>query len=173
HHRLASPPISTPFPTRRSSDLFEVYVLNVYCHSRLVHAGLPITGRLTVGRSEDCDVVIGDPSISRCHLALDLTELGPRDLIVLRDEGSRNGIFVNSQKVSERVIGPGDCILFGACRLEVVEVDKGEAFPESAAKDTVVMRRLPDGDGDKSAARRLRALHSLAASMTDLDIPFV
>lgn len=34
------------------------------------------------------------------------------------------------------------------------------------------MRPVPDG-GDKTATRRLRALHSMAASITDLDIPFM
>ena len=54
---------------------------------------LPASGTVTIGRAEDCDVVIDDASVSRRHAELDL---GPP--ITICDLGSSNGSRVRRSK---------------------------------------------------------------------------
>jgi diguanylate cyclase (GGDEF)-like protein len=55
-------------------------------------------GRSTIGRKPDNDVVIADPSASRVHAAF---EYDPADdVVVVRDLGSRNGTFVNHERLT-------------------------------------------------------------------------
>ena len=48
------------------------------------------TGRFTLGRNPDCDVVIADPSVSRRHAELTVEAAGQ---VVLRDCGSTQGTY--------------------------------------------------------------------------------
>lgn len=50
---------------------------------------------LKIGRSEDSDVVIQDEGVSRFHAEL----LYTNGSLWLRDAGSRNGVFVNGNRV--------------------------------------------------------------------------
>ena len=66
-----------------------------------------------VGRdSSMSQIVLADPRISKRHLWL-----GVRDgVVIVRDEGSRNGTFINdpkSQRVTESVLNPGDTVILG------------------------------------------------------------
>jgi adenylate cyclase len=70
---------------------------------------------LIVGRTDDCDLPIADPTVSRRHAELDLTEGGLR----LRDLGSTNGTFVDGRRVSDAVALPGAEIAFGKVRFEL------------------------------------------------------
>ncbi len=54
-------------------------------------------GRVVVGRSADCDVVLPSPSVSRRHATLELR--GRR--ILLADAGSSTGTFVGSKRLAE------------------------------------------------------------------------
>ena len=76
---------------------------------------VPLTReRITVGRSEDNDVVLPDSRVSAVHALLE--RLGPHWSV--RDLGSRNGTEVNGQRLmAERVLHPGDEIHVGASRL--------------------------------------------------------
>jgi predicted component of type VI protein secretion system len=70
----------------------------------------PLSGSLiTVGRQQDCTFNIPLVSVSRRHCQFEIEE----DAIVLRDTGSRNGIFVNDQKVDEAKLQAGDRIKIG------------------------------------------------------------
>jgi hypothetical protein len=50
---------------------------------------------MTLGRGEECDIVIADRQISRVHLRVRRDSLG----YVLEDLGSKNGTFVNGKQV--------------------------------------------------------------------------
>ena len=54
-------------------------------------------GGLTVGRAEDNDIVIQEDGVSRYHARL-LYEGGS---LWLQDAGSRNGVFVNGNRVTD------------------------------------------------------------------------
>src|SRR5437762_1036834 len=59
---------------------------------------VPMTG-LSIGRDEDADIVVNDPRISARHAHIGLK--GGRVVVV--DEGSRNGVFLNED--TKRVTG--------------------------------------------------------------------
>src|SRR5688500_8948302 len=66
--------------------------------------------RLTIGRSSQAGRKIRDNHLSRLHLEVDFTG----DRAIVRDLDSRNGIFVNGQKVpKQKVLAEQDRILAG------------------------------------------------------------
>jgi len=83
------------------------------------HAGQQIAvkaPKFLIGRAEDCHLRPGSELISRHHCAL-MVEDG---YIAVRDFGSKNGTFVNDERVSgEREIKNGDRLTVGALRFEV------------------------------------------------------
>jgi DNA-binding CsgD family transcriptional regulator len=72
-------------------------------------------GRLTLGADPANDLALpGDPTLSRLHAVLERYEAGWS----VRDLDSRNGTFVNGQRIwSERPLRPGDELRVGATRL--------------------------------------------------------
>jgi DNA-binding CsgD family transcriptional regulator len=77
---------------------------------------VPLGGdKVTVGKDPENDLVIAaDGTVSRLHAVFERIGTG----WVLRDLGSRNGTFVNGERLySERVLRPGDEIRLGQTRL--------------------------------------------------------
>lgn len=71
---------------------------------------------LTIGRSSSCDLVLPDSSVSRHHAEIRLRAEGG----VLSDLGSRNGTYINGQRVvGSCAIQPGDVIRIGNTQLVV------------------------------------------------------
>ena len=75
---------------------------------------VPPTG-LKVGREAGNDLIIPDPTVSRRHARI-LMEGGT---LVLYDEGSTNGTFVNEQRVVRQPLKAGDVVRFGKVRFRV------------------------------------------------------
>jgi len=71
--------------------------------------------RLSIGRGK-ADVIVNDPKVSRHHADLDWTEKG----FVLIDLKSTNGIFVNDEKIDQKLLSSDDVITVGDTRLRVV-----------------------------------------------------
>jgi FHA domain-containing protein len=71
-------------------------------------------GGATLGRSRQCDIVLGDPNVSRQH-----AEIRPRGgSWVLSDLGSTNGTRLNGRPLeAPEVVRPGDEIELGATAL--------------------------------------------------------
>jgi HAMP domain-containing protein len=65
---------------------------------------------LTVGRDPSCEIHIDDPSLSRRHGMFEPTAAGVRFV----DLGSRNGSWVNFQKMKEAELKPGDTVRMGS-----------------------------------------------------------
>ena len=64
---------------------------------------------VVIGRLAECDVVLGDPNVSRRH-----AEIRPRgDGFEIVDLGSTNGTRVNGATVREQLLGDGDQITVG------------------------------------------------------------
>ena len=71
-------------------------------------------GRLTIGRRPSCNVVLDADLVSRVHAAL---EPIAGDWALLDDGISRNGTFVNGEKIVSRRLADGDNMRFGATEM--------------------------------------------------------
>ncbi|MBX7194314.1 MAG: GAF domain-containing protein [Sandaracinaceae bacterium] len=67
----------------------------------------------TLGRHPNNTVQVLDRIVSKEHCHVDFVD----GRFVLRDLGSLNGTFVNGERVSERVLNPGDEITLGSTRI--------------------------------------------------------
>lgn len=110
---------------------------------------VPLRGRLTIGRSNDCDLVLDEPQMSRRHAAIESSG----DIVILRDLGSSNGTLVNGVRVRDAVLHPDDQIAFDQNRflLEAPGLpgrDQDFVDETNAPNITQTMRavRLPEDD---------------------------
>jgi DNA-binding CsgD family transcriptional regulator len=96
-------------------------------------------GRLTLGTDPANDVALpADPTLSRLHAVLERYEAG----WCVRDLGSRNGTFVNGQRVwSERSLRPGDELRVGATRLVYRGEESGGAGTQASEPAPELTRR--------------------------------
>ncbi len=72
-----------------------------------------LLGHNTLGRHPNNTVQVLDRIVSKEHCHVDFVD----GRFVLRDLGSLNGTFVNGERVSERVLNPGDEITLGSTRI--------------------------------------------------------
>jgi hypothetical protein len=70
---------------------------------------------LSIGRDDDCDLVLDEATISRRHALLRRTPEG----WALRDLGSTNGTRVNGWRVDSAALRPGDELTLGLARFVV------------------------------------------------------
>ncbi len=79
--------------------------------------GSTFAGTILVGRSSSNDVCIEDSTISKLHARIRLDTDG----FWLEDAGSRNGTFVEGERVrtEEAQVYPGDTVRFGTCSFMV------------------------------------------------------
>jgi pSer/pThr/pTyr-binding forkhead associated (FHA) protein len=64
---------------------------------------------LVIGRGDDCDLRLSDPSVSRIHARITLVD----GHVYLEDAGSRWGTLVNNKPTESRELFPGDCVAIG------------------------------------------------------------
>lgn len=93
----------------------------------------------TIGRSEDCTIIIQDPDVSRLHARLILRN----DAVWVQDENSRNAIFVNDKRVVRRPeeLRPGGLVRLGeGPHVFTLELDDGDdaslVIPIEKSEDT-------------------------------------
>lgn len=95
---------------------------------------------LLIGRHPESDVRIDLPQISRRHCCLAMAN----DRVVIRDLGSRNGLWVNGLRVDESLLRLGDELAIGPL---LYRVEGEEARPSGRATDS----SPPVGDSTPSA----------------------
>ena len=79
---------------------------------------IPLDGTVTrLGRSMAATVHLDDASVSRRHALV--VQRG--DDVVLLDDRSMNGTFVNGERVREAVLSDGDLVELGAVRLRYID----------------------------------------------------
>jgi diguanylate cyclase (GGDEF)-like protein len=83
-------------------------------------------GRMTVGRSPQADIKISDHRVSRIHCTLKWDN----DTITIEDNGSTNGIFVDSQKIDRTKVLPGVSIQLGQSVMKIEYKDEAEIQSE-------------------------------------------
>ena len=73
-------------------------------------------GRYVIGRTEEADLRLPLPSVSRRHCEIVVDDKGPR----ARDLGSSNGTYLNDLRLtSETALSAGDTISIGPCRFAI------------------------------------------------------
>ena len=100
----------------------------------LIPVGGPLAGNryqipegdgIYIGRSDECEIAIPDPEVSRQHAKVTLHNAG----IWVQDAGSRNGVFINEKRVVRPTeLKPGAKLTVGdhEFTLELAEVDEDD-----------------------------------------------
>ena len=131
-------------------------------------------GENRIGRGLECGVILTDPLCSRVHAILSRED----DRWVLRDSGSRNGSYVNEQKVDEATLADRCRIRIGSTEFAFSMSDrppeltdeKQQKLTQTIVKDHIVN---PDSDGmlavqalrDMQQAKELLVLYQLSIKL--------
>jgi two-component system, cell cycle response regulator len=144
---------------------------------------IPLVHReLTLGRGNDCNIIIPDPLVSRKHLQISCRKIvkkgeNPVLRVVLRDLGSKNGTMVNHATIHRSVLKPGDKIFLGGVILKFDHRDLAEQgfYDEiyrmattdsltSLMNKATIMRHLSE-----EIAGLIRKKSRIAAVLVDID----
>lgn len=99
-------------------------VLEVITSVHGMRPNYPLTeAGLTMGRSEQRDIVIPDLSASRLHCEI-VSIAGD---FIAKDTGAANGLFVNEQRIREKRLIDGDVIRIGSTELRFMTMDGGRS----------------------------------------------
>ncbi len=91
----------------------------------------PISDEVRVGRAPECDFVLAHIEVSRSHATL---KKMPSGELVLTDNQSPNGTFVNGERISRCAVKIGDKIKIGPFVLDIRE--KKDEVRETGSKET-------------------------------------
>jgi pSer/pThr/pTyr-binding forkhead associated (FHA) protein len=117
---------------------------------------------LVMGRSSSSDIQVESALVSRQHARLTLTNLG----VLVEDLGSRNGVFLNSQRIRGSVrMKSGDSLTIGDETFVLAEIE--EAVEDVKAGITLVGQRDSSSDEDRLAATRSADVFQLLAGVVD------
>ena len=121
--------------------------------------------RALIGRSDLSDIAIEGEFVSRQHALL----IRDRDAVILIDLKSRNGSFVNSRRVSSKVLRDSDIIMIGDHRIKLVypDSDTSVGIENLDIADTATMKTIADARRarkDPPTDKRRRALYSIDQS---------
>jgi hypothetical protein len=94
---------------------------------------------IVVGRSQDCDLVLGDTSVSGRHARLSWRG----DQILLEDLGSANGTWVDGKRVQRTEVRPGAEVTLGNAPLPWSDAALKTFLRRGARGDTLVGMRIP------------------------------
>jgi len=106
---------------------------------------LPEGATLVLGRDTSCDIPILDPGVSRRHAELHVAG----DRVTITDLASRNGTWLNGQRIQHGDAATGDLIGFGPVELGVVE--------EAASRARVTAPAPLDGAATMVRERAMRS----------------
>ena len=121
-------------------------------------AGFKLTRtKKLVGRGPECDVLIPHVSVSRRHAELSVDGV----TVAVRDLESRNGTYVDDQRIEECLAGAGQIIRFGGVSFEITNkavAAHQEIETQSANEPLEVPATEPGVMGISAAERRVLEL---------------
>ena len=127
---MASPTFSAIPTTQVHSDLISTAHDLGFTErrSQLVVMTGPETGRVVdivktpfvVGKGEECDLVLSEPTVSRTHFNIENEE----GALVIRDLGSTNGTWIDQFRIKEAWLRPGTVLRAGQAQLRFEPVFK-------------------------------------------------
>lgn len=97
----------------------------------------------TVGRSEERDICIKDPSLSSYHC--DIIRQG--DTYIVRDNNSTNGTRINDKMITEQALENSDIIQFGGIEV-LFDADSKEGSRSTTTQRTTTGITITDIDPD-------------------------
>ncbi len=100
--------------------------------------------KTTIGRVEDNTFQIADPSVSSHHCEVVLQGSD----VLIRDLNSTNGSFINNEKISERVLKPGQTLRLGQIELQLL----AEGAPIPPARPAPAPAPTPGAPAPAAAA---------------------
>ncbi len=128
----------------------------------------PLESRLTIGRGEENDIRLSDPTISRHHTLIYLED----GRAVVEDMGSRNGTYLNGERVSTSVLTSGDVIWVGDVALRFLQEDKYEGVDLKAETQEFVESDFSQGlAGSDRSGRSRRLMESISKVSFLSDFP--
>lgn len=77
---------------------------------------MSVSGRMTIGRSRECDIVLDDPYVSRSHCLIEGQSRG----VYIAALSALNGIIVNGHEHVEALLPHGAVFVLGASALRVL-----------------------------------------------------
>jgi pSer/pThr/pTyr-binding forkhead associated (FHA) protein len=124
---------------------------------------------LTIGRGSASDLVLVDSQVSRRHAQIRRVQ----GAAVLYDLGSRNGTFVNGQRVAaSRALGPGDVIRVGRTELVFGQEAVRRRSGASGGRLVVSQGRSDPPALDLGASSRVRIGRSRGSNLVIRDDPY-
>lgn len=130
--------------------------------------------RVSLGRGKGCDASFDDDALSREHA--EVRRLGPRVFVV--DSGSKNGTFVNGERVTQVKLAEGDTVRLGknvGLRFQWVTAEEQRAMLDAHASSTrdpltgLANRRYLDQRLGSEVAYAVRHGTPLAVLAADVD----
>jgi pSer/pThr/pTyr-binding forkhead associated (FHA) protein len=96
------------------------YILSILNEDIKSSSWLLTNGIHKIGRLDDKEIILDDVTVSRNHAYISVDD----DILIINDEGSTNGIFVNGELTKESQLYSGTRIQIGKYFLIVSSVDE-------------------------------------------------
>jgi Nif-specific regulatory protein len=139
-------------------------------------------GECLIGRGLDCTVTLNDPLCSRVHAVVGRQDDG----WVVRDANSRNGTYVNDQKIDEATLGDGHLLRLGSTVFAFHQSEDAPTIGSGTGSDIEVTQTLikdapvtsgplaqlsPIDVTSPEQTRQLALLHELSIKLLACDDP--
>lgn len=96
-------------------------------------------GEFTIGRSNECEIIVRDSSISRVHARLTISLAGGMHLA---DLGSRNGTFIGNRRISSLRPNSQNRVRLGAVSLVFRPVPRFDPTQEEDVEESILSEAL-------------------------------
>ncbi len=96
------------------------YILSILNEDIKSSSWLLTNGIHKIGRLNDKEIILDDVTVSRNHAYISVDD----DMLLINDEGSTNGVFVNGELIKETKLYSGTRIQIGKYFLIVSSVDQ-------------------------------------------------
>ncbi|MEN3040271.1 MAG: FHA domain-containing protein [Bacteroidia bacterium] len=94
---------------------------------------------ILLGRSSECDVIINHPEVSGRHAVLSIL---PDGVVEIKDAGSKNGTFINGERVLQGTLRPGDKLSLGSHVVDWEEILRNPPPPVGGSASPTKITRI-------------------------------
>ncbi|HEX7500216.1 MAG TPA: sigma 54-interacting transcriptional regulator, partial [Polyangia bacterium] len=148
--RLSSPAASNPrgkalqrtlIDDRDDSSLKTELWLTVVEQKESRMMPMPESGELSIGRAEDSDIILDNPSVSRNHAVLRIVN----GAVSVQDMGSANGTRIGGKRLppdGEGPVPPGVAILIAGASLVVHQLASAQSFERPGREGNSAVREV-------------------------------